>query len=68
LAARCPAGQHWGSPDLLRAAGICSVVARSREADDVLARPCARSPAPCSFITPTSETCRYLVALTRRHT
>jgi quercetin dioxygenase-like cupin family protein len=23
-------------------------------------------PAPCSFINPTSETCRYLVALTKR--
>jgi len=25
------------------------------------------SPAPCSFINPTRETCRYLVALTKRH-
>lgn len=24
-------------------------------------------PAPCSFINPTGETCRYLVALTKRH-
>jgi len=24
-------------------------------------------PAPCSFINPTRETCRYLVALTKRH-
>jgi transcriptional regulator with XRE-family HTH domain len=24
-------------------------------------------PAPCTFINPTRETCRYLVALTRRH-
>lgn len=24
-------------------------------------------PAPCSFINPTPETCRYLVALTKRH-
>ncbi|MGH3920339.1 MAG: helix-turn-helix domain-containing protein [Pseudonocardiaceae bacterium] len=25
------------------------------------------APAPCSFINPTRETCRYLVALTKRH-
>jgi transcriptional regulator with XRE-family HTH domain len=25
-------------------------------------------PAPCSFINPTGESCRYLVALTKRHT
>jgi hypothetical protein len=24
-------------------------------------------PAPCTFINPTTETCRYLVALTKRH-
>jgi len=26
-----------------------------------------RPPGACSFINPTSETCRYLVALTKRH-
>jgi hypothetical protein len=50
----------------------CSTVvcgaARATRKYELDARDCLQlgRPAPCSFINPTSETCRYLVALTKR--